>query len=449
MIPLGNNAANEEELEEGIASGAPSNRPGFNNTATGPSTVGGGGPAAVPSTGLSTPTSNNAETSTSAVSGTDGKLATKTYTADQATFGDAESVESRIAGIIDDDSPLMARARTKAKQAANEKGLLNSSMAVGASQAAVMDQATEIAMQDAKTAAEFNLSNVDSANKASEFDAEQTNRMALETYIQEKGGEIDLAKIAANIEGDSRLLNEKGEIDLSLMEEEYNRKDQLQDRQAEIDELLINAEGEVKAKLQQEQGEIDEMLAYVNAEIEADLLERKGLIDLMLQDAAAEDAIVLEKIKGEIDKQIANIQASAQIQSASIAAASRIEAANIAAESAIEQIAVKGYVDFGLNVQEQGFNLETQDLAFKNEKQMEGIITSNKILINSSVSAQNSTATYTSNVTEILLNPDMNPTQKDAAIVIVTENWETSLAFIDKSTGGETNYADMIEVNEE
>jgi len=447
MTPLGNNAANEEELEEGTASGAPLTGPGSNNAATGPSTIGSGGIAADPATGLSNPTSNNAETSTSAVSGTDGNLETKTYTANQATFGDAESVESRVAGIIDDDSPLMARARTKAKQAANEKGLLNSSMAVGASQAAVMDQATEIAMQDAKTAAEFNLSNVDAANKASEFDAEQTNRMALETYMQEKGGEIDLAKIAANIEGDSRLLNEKGEIDLSLMESEYDRKDELQNRQAEIDELLINAEGDVKSKLQQEQGEIDEMLAFVNGEIEADLQEKKGLIDLMLQDAAAEDAIILEKIKGEIDKQIANIQASAQIAAANIAASSRIQAAKIASESALEQIAAKGYVEFSLNVQEQGFNKETQELAFQNEKEMEGILTENKILINSSVSAQNTTATYTGNVTEILLNPDMNPEQKEAAIGVVTRNWEASLAFIDESTNNETNFADMIEVN--
>jgi len=60
-----------------------------------------------------------------------------------------QSVASHLEGILAKDSPLMQRAQTQGMQYANSRGLLNSTMAAGASQGAMIDRAMPIAQQDA------------------------------------------------------------------------------------------------------------------------------------------------------------------------------------------------------------------------------------------------------------------------------------------------------------
>lgn len=69
------------------------------------------------------------------------------------TLPKSASVADNVAKITSQDSPLMQRAKTSGLQMANRRGLLNSSIAVGAAQNAVIDAATPIASQDASTAA--------------------------------------------------------------------------------------------------------------------------------------------------------------------------------------------------------------------------------------------------------------------------------------------------------
>jgi len=72
-----------------------------------------------------------------------------------------QTVQGQVAGIIDNKalSPIMERAQAGANEAANARGLINSSMGVQAGQAAVLDAALPIATADAATnatAAQFN-----------------------------------------------------------------------------------------------------------------------------------------------------------------------------------------------------------------------------------------------------------------------------------------------------
>jgi len=70
-----------------------------------------------------------------------------------------QTVQSQLQDIIANDSPLMQQARARALQTANQRGLLNSSMAVTAGDSALYDAAMPIAQQDASTyadAAKFN-----------------------------------------------------------------------------------------------------------------------------------------------------------------------------------------------------------------------------------------------------------------------------------------------------
>lgn len=69
-----------------------------------------------------------------------------------------DSVEGRVKGLVDVNNPLMQQARTQGTQAANRRGLLNSSIAAGAAQSAVIDKAVPIATADANITAQKNLS---------------------------------------------------------------------------------------------------------------------------------------------------------------------------------------------------------------------------------------------------------------------------------------------------
>ncbi|MCP4536512.1 MAG: hypothetical protein GY832_05140 [Chloroflexi bacterium] len=71
------------------------------------------------------------------------------YKADGTWEVEDDSVETRVTGLMSKSNPLMTKARTGAKQYANRRGLLNSSMAAGAGESAALDVAMPIAGQDA------------------------------------------------------------------------------------------------------------------------------------------------------------------------------------------------------------------------------------------------------------------------------------------------------------
>ncbi len=112
--------------------------------------------------------------------------ATTNATAAQATNNSAaltnwtvdpnQTVQGQLDGIIAKNSPLMQRAETKANEQMNGRGLLNSSMAVGAAQTAVLDAATPIATADAGTYADAAKTNAGAANTNSQFNATQANQ---------------------------------------------------------------------------------------------------------------------------------------------------------------------------------------------------------------------------------------------------------------------------------
>ena len=86
------------------------------------------------------------------------------------TMGNVSS-DSTVAGqmdkILSSSSPLLQRAKTRAAQAANSRGLLNSSMGVQAGEEAVLTTAMPMAQQDAATYANQGLVNQGAQNQFS------------------------------------------------------------------------------------------------------------------------------------------------------------------------------------------------------------------------------------------------------------------------------------------
>jgi hypothetical protein len=100
-----------------------------------------------------------------------------------------QTVQGQLEGVIAADSPLMQQARAQSLAQMNRRGLINSSMAVGAGQEAVIKQALPIAQADAATygaAAKYSADtanamaqfNTNLQNKASEFGANAENVIA-------------------------------------------------------------------------------------------------------------------------------------------------------------------------------------------------------------------------------------------------------------------------------
>lgn len=85
-----------------------------------------------------------------------------------------ELTSNNITGLINKNSPLMQQAESKAMQSANARGLLNSSIAVGAAQGAVMDRATPIAQADAQAQSSVLNSNQANQQQTNVFNAGQT-----------------------------------------------------------------------------------------------------------------------------------------------------------------------------------------------------------------------------------------------------------------------------------
>ena len=99
-----------------------------------------------------------------------------------------QTSQGQLKGILESGSPLMTQAKAQGLQTANQRGLLNSSIAAGAAQGAMIERATPLATQDAQTnaaAAQANQ-NVENAfkttNAANAFNAQQ-NQYNTETAI--------------------------------------------------------------------------------------------------------------------------------------------------------------------------------------------------------------------------------------------------------------------------
>jgi len=150
-----------------------------------------------------------------------------------------QTVEGRMAGLMQQGNPLLERARTQALQGANERGILNSTMAAEAGTAALLDQARQIAGQDAATFAQSGQFNANAANQMADANATRSLSWsnaeadrALERAKVEYNGTLqrDLAKFDAQTRKELAVLD--GDIRKQLAEVEAKFKTQMQNSQS-------------------------------------------------------------------------------------------------------------------------------------------------------------------------------------------------------------------------
>lgn len=93
---------------------------------------------------------------------------------------DEETAAGQLGKITSQDSPLMQRARANAAEYASRRGLRNSTIAAGETQAAMVDRALPVAQQDAAAHRSQALTNQEVMNRAREFEAQAENVAGLQ-----------------------------------------------------------------------------------------------------------------------------------------------------------------------------------------------------------------------------------------------------------------------------
>ena len=152
----------------------------------------------------------------------------------------SDTVEGRIEGLIAKNSAPMQSAKTRAIQDMNRRGLVNTSMAVGAGQRALYDYALPIASQDAQTSFAAKGLNQAAINRAGEFTAGQRNI-----------GEGIILQGGIN----ERLQAARGDIDLKLQELRGDQTTALTSQQAEIEKDLLSQRAQIDLEMQNLRGD--------------------------------------------------------------------------------------------------------------------------------------------------------------------------------------------------
>jgi len=195
--------------------------------------------------------------STGLIGTANGYAPTTTPAATQWTPDTKQTVQGQVNDIIAQDSPLMQKAETRAKQQMNARGLINSSMAVGAGQSALYDAALPIAQQDASThanAAQVNanaantmtLANQDATNRASEFGANATNALQQQTNTIKQQTALSDADVANKI----ALQDLDNQFKVAISNADIASKTQLQQLSDATKTNLINVEADYKTLIQ-------------------------------------------------------------------------------------------------------------------------------------------------------------------------------------------------------
>ena len=167
------------------------------------------------------------------VTGAAGEAAQSDLTAEQ-------QVDAELARILGQDSPLLAQARAEAARMANQRGLMNSSMAAGMTYGEMVKAAMPMAQQNAQQAFQREMENAQLRQQAGQFTAEQVAQLrALEAELGQELSifNADQLNEAERIAAELRTAVEQGNAqaynEAALQLAELERDAQAQ--QAEID----------------------------------------------------------------------------------------------------------------------------------------------------------------------------------------------------------------------
>lgn len=204
--------------------------------------------------------------------------------------GDNELVQGQLARILASDNPIMTSARNRAMQFANERGLLNSSLAAQSGEQAVIDSAMPIASQDASTYGRQALANQDYSNQGilAKYGAENALGMNAVQFAQTRQLGVD----------QERAANRARAADQGFQREMFDKDATLKERLTNLDNASRERVGQMQVQAAQAA-------------------------------AAAQQAVAMAQIAAQERMQQTSIAASADAQSRDIASREGMFDANL------------------------------------------------------------------------------------------------------------------------
>lgn len=172
-----------------------------------------------------------------------------------------ETVSGQLDNLLKSDSSYITRARSSADQVANRRGLLNSSMAAGAGEAAAIDAALPIAQGDAGVYDAAARDNMNARNTAFQFNAGETNQNARVNA----GAKNDITKMGYGASLEQNLVKTKAAQDRKNIaaQGQQTRMTQAQANRAESQQIKLR--GNIDKAMQSLKGTQAKQLANIEA----------------------------------------------------------------------------------------------------------------------------------------------------------------------------------------
>jgi S-adenosylmethionine/arginine decarboxylase-like enzyme len=222
------------------------------------------------------------------------------------------TVAGQLHDITSGDSPLMALARQQGLLSAGRRGLMNSSIAAQAAQAAVVNAALPIAQQDATTHLRAAEANQQSLNRALEFGASAENVAELQNSIEKNKMDALNAQLGTDVSKfNAEQLNEAETLAAQMKTavsqqnaDAYNKaQQQFADLQAKADMMALE---QTFAASQQSTAATNK----INQQVV------QAITDLNKQYLAGTQAIDIAQINGQFSNLISQNEAAAKIYDA-------------------------------------------------------------------------------------------------------------------------------------
>lgn len=190
-----------------------------------------------------------------------------------------QTVQGQLKGLIDEDSPLMQQAATRAKQEQNARGTANSTMAMQAGHQAVIASALPIAQQDATAFNNAATRTTDAQNAALNFGAAAQNQTSQANA--QLGTNVSLANAQAVNQAFTTAVNNATQLTNTRLNNETQVALQGLDAQSKM--ALAQLDANNRQLLQQSQGASN---AYVQAVTNIANISTSNVLSKEAKDAA-------------------------------------------------------------------------------------------------------------------------------------------------------------------
>lgn len=229
-----------------------------------------------------------------------------------------QTVQGQLSSVLDSNSPLLTKARADTAQAANARGLLNSSMAAGAGEAAVLDKALQIATPDAQVNAQAGQFNANAKNA----EAAQ-NQQATNTAAQFAAGAANNAN-ATNAAATNAAVSETAKMQLQagLANQQQAFQSAMTQYDTSFKAALANADATNKSLLTQLDGAIKTNLATIEAQFKTQMQTSQSAAAMYSETIKSIGQIMQDQNldagakQNAIDQQMAALQNSLKLQAA-------------------------------------------------------------------------------------------------------------------------------------